>query len=622
MNKLHPYLFALTGVLIGGLIGFTASPGGKPAPFEPAPALEAPELQPPPPAPRLPATEPQPAEFDGEIRGLVRLESGHGLPGVEIRATPLLERADLPAASPEHELRAFAEHRLRELSMLSSAVSGADGSYRLTGLDSSLHYRLEAAREGYTFRAERAGLVTHYRVGSELDFFGVAAALVTAQVLMPDGSQAHAATIGISSLSGERRTPWYWTRRNTRHPVPLGTWQLQASAGDARGYRSEPVSISVNPGKAVESVIIQLRGRHGIVGRAIPPVGVADVLLRVQLAREVDGVFRRSETPDGAVRRQLGLFSRSGWTFDFLDLEPGRYRVELVLNDEILDSREVEVSDSVVDVLLTAPEPDINDYVVVHVSGPEGPISRGLDLSISVPNSRTTGGRALNRGNGEYWLPRRESSFAGDGGSYIINVGSPKYGRRSVEHDRHDRRPVTIVFDKATYLNVEIVGLAENEHREHLHVTIYRPGGRAQRGSSTGVGSGDPPFGPRRFGPLEPGPYTIELYAFEGRFSKFPLATMDVVVTPGENHVRFTPPELYSFTVFVPEEYRSEPNRVTVVQLSTRQWAITDAERGSEEFEARFLPAGDYNLWLPRVGSMKVSVPADHNRRIIFLPEP
>lgn len=607
MNKLLPCLLAFAGIIAGLAVGYIASssreaPRAANALPAPAPAQPAPRRHP-------SATEPRdaPPVLEGTITGSVSTGAPDvaPVPDVEIFAVPLLEE---PAGV--ETIAAYVERR-RALERVTR--SDREGRFTLSGLDPARVYAIEPARDGLAFQLEGAQ-VEYFPVGSNLSFVATVTAQLTLRVTLPDGSPPAAAHVRLEADAGHSPRQWYWTPAQATEPVPAGQWRLQVSAGPRGEYKSETITLALSAG-GTESLDVPLRGVPGIHGRVVPAIGVEDAM-ELQIFHEVDGRFE-----PGPSHR---LWARQAWRFQFNDLSPGRHRLSLWFGNHEVERRDVTIVDDIVRLEFVMPEPDVNDYVVVSVSGPDGPISQGLNLSLSVIGEQPVRDRRierpLNRGNGDYWLRRREADFSGSGGSYRIFVESMIYGQRNVEYGRHDRHPVAIVFEEATYLNVEIVGLAEHEHREHLHVAIYRPGRRAQRGSSTGVRRDDPPFGPRRFGPLEPGEYVVELFAQDGsRGAELVLTTLQTNVTPGENRIRLHPPELYAFVVVVPEEF-SERASMSVNRVGDSFSISLGASSEAAELEARLVPAGEYRVIRHGVGEMRVSLPADAGRRVLFQP--
>lgn len=611
MKKLLPYLCALAGVLVGAIIGYAAAPEAEKPQPQPA-AIERPAVPQRQPAP---VAKPEPIQHDGQISGRVLTADGKPLAGVQIRATPMTEDG-LTGATPEQELRALAEARL----LARAAASEDDGSFALTEIDPARHYSLEARLDGWSFRIE--GQQQAFSAGSEVEFTATTSALLRVSLRLPDGRAPHIGRIILMrDREADSRQFWTWTPFNTEYALTPGEWSLEIAAGEFHEFVAKPRTVSITPGKPIEPLEIQLEALHGIVGRVIPAAGMGDARLAVRLLQEVRGEFVNPQGAEGrSVQPQVIL--GMGWRFQFIGLNPGRYRLELLQDETAIDGWDVTLDNGTFSVELRAPEPDPNEYIVVRVSGPEGPIIRGLQFVLMVVQGTRTssgGSRTIDRGDGEFWLSRLDSRFTGDDGWYVVRIQSRRYGDRDFRYERADRSPLEVVLEPPAFVVVEIVGFDEHPQKSEFSVHVAPMDESDSRLSNRIPGEGT--GATRRFGPLEPGEY-VALFNIEQR-ERWATITLDkktVNAAPGDNTVRFTAPPLYSVTIEIPEQYSN--NQISILDaVSYAQHGSTDGQAESEHTFDR-LPPGEYVVMANPAGVMRVSLPQADGQRILFQPLP
>jgi hypothetical protein len=418
----------------------------------------------------------------GEITGTVRFTGGLVLGGVQITATPHFASETLPNnPTLEQEVRAEALRLLREQAGAVVARSDSGGQYRLMGLADDTWYTLRTELAGHEITAVGGREGSVYSTGATVDFLAKAAVPIIVDVRMPDGLQAATAQIGFQNVNDRKSGMpyWYWTPGSPTRAVPPGEWKLFPRGGNYNEGASEPVPITVVAGEAHPVVVIRLTPMPGIVGVIRVP-GVADHQTQtdVELLRQIDGQWMdtrpgRNPARSDRTREVHGLF-RGVIQFSFLDLEAGQYRLRVSLAGAEALTHDVTVTDKVERLELTLGAPDRDEFVVVRVTGPDGPINDGVHFTVVAKPARARGFSrvsAIGRGDGEHWIARTEIKKL-NGDEYTIHVQSQGLGNRSVEFDPETREVIEIAFDSPAFVTVEIVGYEGHPNRAELFGSI------------------------------------------------------------------------------------------------------------------------------------------------------
>lgn len=666
MTRWLPVLTAVIGLVFGAAAGYvafaTAGPelptthsdrDAAPVPVAPTSQVEGGDA-----AAAQPATKPQgddsppvtdltawlaglgvkiEAEGEGRISGGVKLVNGLALADARIHATPHLEPPTVADdQAPEAHLEAWVRHRARQMALERTVHTDSAGRYELTGLQPGLVYALSAERKGYDIQRAGRGLVTHFSPGSEVHFVAKAAERVTVMMRLPDGTIPNRGRISISEDVDKPPSVgfWHWNPATTSRAFEPGAWRLEFRAGDEDEYGAEPQSLRVVAGETPPVIQVQLSAQPAIIGRVNPPPGIIESRLVVHVLKQVDGKYEEvtsGETEVPAMRRQqelrATLHAFQGWHFKFLALTPGDYRLELLFVEKVLTTLDVKVGDGITRVELTPPDFEERDFIVAQVTGPEGRITDGLNfslVSVSGNSRRTASAGVLNRGEGVYWILREETRFKdANEGWFEVQVRSRLLGSRTARYERTDTHVLEFWFVEPAVLTVTIVGFDNHHQKDQLQVSIGAPGAggpspmdfvRSGRGTAALTAK-------RQFGPLEPGEYEISLVVSDDDpFNALVLERRIVKLVSGQNLAELTPPELYAFTVEIPEEYHGK-TQVTVKNAADSSYRVT--QRKSEpEFVASNLKAGDYLIWANGVGQMSVSLPAVNGQRVVFKPLP
>lgn len=638
MKRLVPLFAAAGGLLAGGLLGWVLGAPGPAAPVVSAPVeilAPAPPVDPPEPLP----ADPEPDSFaalieaapavaaraTGEIRGSVLLLNGRPLPGVEIRAVP-----HLPAAL-HHELADHAARIALRHAGARATRTDANGEYVLNDLDGELFYSVSASLRGYDIRtAGRLGAAMEfYPVGYELHFVANDAVVVRLDVRLPDGRQAARAQIGCSGENQPGQTSfWYWTPTEPTRAFEPGEWQLTFRAGESNEYTCEPVMLELKHGEPFPTRTIQLASAPGVIGTVTVPADGPRIPLSVELQIEQGGEYTRvnmnSRRPGERNPARVNTW-RGAAAYEFFDIEPGRYRVVLMMFDKPVESRDVEVTNTVVRADFTLPEPDIKDFIVVRVTGPDGPVTENVRFNLSERRGGSRSGRSAQAmlRDSEHWLPRPERRM--EGSTFTLDVRAGGLGNKSQEFDPETTNVIDVYFGAPAFITVEILGFEQHPQRENLMQHVWKSGTEFSlwslimpaRMSSVPIDQSK-----RRHGPFEPGSYEIGLFVqTQQRVDALPLERRTVTLLPGENHATLTAPQLYSFVVVIPQQFQG---RQIIVQNSEdpglripqNDWAL-----GAEEFKAENLKAGEYIVSMSDVGEMTVSLPAADGRRVEFQPK-
>lgn len=574
-------------------------------------------------------------EGEGKISGAVKLMSGLALAGARIHATPHLEPpAVTDGQAPEAAFEGWVRHRARQMALERTVLTDSAGRYELSGLQPGLAYMLSAELRGYDIQRAGGGSTTYFSPGSEVHFVAKAAERVTVELRLPDGTIPNRGRVSISE--DVDKPPgvgfWHWNPAATSRAFEPGAWRLEFRAGDDDEYGAESQSLRIVAGEAPPVIRVQLSAQPAIIGRVNPPPGITESRLVVHLLKQVDGKYEEvtsGETDVPAMRRQQGLRATlhafQGWSFKFLALTPGDYRLDLLFSEKLLTTLDVKVGDRIARVEITPPQFDIRDFIVAQVTGPEGRITDGLSFSLVVASEnsrRSTSAGVVHQGDGVYWILRDDSRFKdASEGWFEVQVRSRQFGSRTARYERSDTHVLEFWFVEPAVLTVTIVGFDDHKQKVQLQVSIDRPGAegpssmdflRSGRGSAALTAK-------RQFGPLEPGDYEIWLAVRdEGAFDALVLERKVVKLVSGENLAELTPPELYAFTIEIPEEYQGK-TQVTVKSAADSSYRVSQ-RRSDPEFVASNLKAGDYLIWANGVGQMSVSLPAVNGQRVVFKP--
>lgn len=277
-------IFLLLALLVGGVCGYVvrhaANPlGALPPPFlpeSPEPRLDQPfpESDPAPEYPPVPRGAAPPADAvsgRGVVTGRVRTADGDPLAGVVVRADLSLPRRAnqriTTGVPPEPDvgemIQRMADQERFRREVRREAVTGADGSYMLSGL-AEQRYLIRAYLRGFTITPEEGGSRAA-GPGETCNFRAKRVAEFLAQVLLPDGTAPEVAWFHFES--GGRRELRSWRPGDPVILLGPGTWRASVSAGTMREYELAGLSLTITEDEEGLFETFQLRIRPGITGR-------------------------------------------------------------------------------------------------------------------------------------------------------------------------------------------------------------------------------------------------------------------------------------------------------------------------------------------------------------------
>ncbi len=661
MNRSRLLLFAVGGLALGVLVGWALAPKAAPrsqsdpvqdtsadTPQQPAEPEVPAESQPvdqegpteatPPDAPDVAALlaslKADAYLTDGEITGGVWLQSGEPLPGVQIRATPYVAADNLPPdASLVEEVKAYAQRTLSEQAGAATAQTNAQGEYRLSGLDSRHVYRLEATLKGYHIKqVGRTGLpIDYHGPGSEVKFTALEVAWISADVRLPDGRPAESARILLSedNQRAQASATWNWTPADPSFACRPGAWTLRARAGEYREFTGDPVSIRLVAGQEHPTLVMHLKPSPTIAGTVSVPHGQdAQTRVGVALFKQEGGEYQRLSLPRGAANDPnyfVGPLWQQKAVFRFLDLEAGNYRLDFLVDGEQVAERFVELTDGLELVHVEAPVPDASAYLVVHVTGPNGPVQERVWFSVEVRRNNgrgSSGVRPQIHGPGQYWIPRSEIRRE-TGATYTLEVRSTDLGTLSRNFDPDSEDVLKFEFAAPAFVNLTVVGYDDHPSRESLRA-LARPVDDTSDPTDSlfhRMRHDDTPQVPRRLGPLGPGEYIVELLLGTRRLPyPMQLDSRTLHLVSGDNDVELTAHRLQSLTVTIPKDYRS--TQLRILNLGDPRVHEHQRTMGVAEYTFENLKPGRYELLERGSGSMRVEIPAGTSPTVVFQPQP
>lgn len=261
-----------------------------------------------------------------EISGMVRTASGSPIPGTPIEAGKA--RPEGLGADARSGLVLSMRRLQRVIEPPPRSISGADGSFRLTGLDRG-RYRLVARLPGYTARES----------ADEIEINGQSVTGV--EVVLEPGASIRGTVTGLQSSEMATVEILAWGDVLFRSATPdteggfelealaPGMWQLMASAGDRRSLVE---SLTLEPGATGASVELRFEPGHRLTGQVLiagEPAsdGFVTALLKGQLGR----------------KNRLRTRTDHQGRFDIEGLPPGTYELEFGHREGILEEQSLDL---------------------------------------------------------------------------------------------------------------------------------------------------------------------------------------------------------------------------------------------------------------------------------------
>lgn len=555
---------------------------------------------------------PQVGLGSGRIAGTVRDEEGNGVASVTVRAVRVFDQPPRnddgsPPATPDLEAAVgeFVHDFQRRAMTTVEAVTDSDGKYVLEGLAANAEYTLRAYLVEHEVRPAGSSPKYRFRPGETADWIARSVASLRVDVLLPDGRRPDSALIHCKR--GNETSTRMWNQGRPEIRLVPGRYELSATAKDGpEEFKADAVGYEVSPGRNERTAVFRLRGSPGIRGEVRFKNGMKFRTARVYALRFA------GDTPPS--EEQLSKRGKETWvwfgeggdkSYAFQDLPPGRYLVGVGARRGILFHTEVaDVGNRMTTCDLEVTRIDPEDYVVLHVFGPNGEPVTDLDIDTSYETSTSSssgGGTWARRDDGAYIVFHHGHDFE-DGGTYKIEATSKEYGRKSVSYKRGETHELEIHFRAAAQMEVEVRGFAD-----HPHATSFTFALIAKDDDSPVQSKAPDATGALTLGPLETGEYELVTYVSEEAHERIVAERQAVTLRPGTNRITVALPRLYPLTIMA--------DAGTQLLLSR----IDDAERGrmakkcNDNGRAAFaaLPAGRYQIlsWGPGGGQMEVTLP-------------
>lgn len=560
-----------------------------------------------------------PPAGDGVISGHITLESGAGVAGVEVvaKAFPPGESSDDTKGDLAEAVRRYIYRNKWQRASLRSAATGADGSYVLKGIDPRLKYTIGTSKPGYEFSYRRYQY--GFAAGDRADFRATPVAEVAFEVPMPDGSPAAAAEVDGHTDDRNYHRSMNVSGGSWKGTLKPGTWEFTASSGRFGQYRSDTLVASITHGTGTRNIELRLKARPGVAGELKVPPEFDDEGVFVFLQSDPP-----SEVPETVTNMHRWLrdfpYDENDWTFRFIDVEPGRYRLLATMEMQVVAWRDVTVDDGLVEVDLTVPAPERSDFIVVRATGPDGEDLDNVRFNLGINEGRGGDGvtvDAVRRPDSTWWIRRREPYGIDDAGRrtapeewwYEITAVSPEFGQLTQRFEPDDTHVLEFQFQKPARVTLTVDNHNDHKWHDNLHWSVVKPQAGGQVGHYRIEGDAEDRHAnasPFTFGPFQPGDMDIVLTAkIDNQRHQWYRRT--VALRSGVNAFSALVPE--TFPLHVRASSLDGARRLEVLGSGRRFIARArprDAEDGVISF--RHLPAGDYIL-RTESGEMEVRVP-------------
>jgi hypothetical protein len=631
-NRLTIPLVALLALAVGLAVGYFVGAGDGEDTKTPPPVLIAP-TQPDPAAPPPvldPLAQPEAnkpntvaeliaaAEIppvpsgDVEYTGTVSTISGAPIPGVTVTARPSFpnppnSRSVTPEDRVRHEL---ARAKWGQLATR-TAVTDAEGRYKLTGLADKTGYTLSAEADGWEFsrRDPRApaGTVEHH-------FVGTAMTRIEVSVRLPDGSSPKDAVISYRSAARVRDRTGYARDGIGDIRLSPGEWTIHATSDDwrdsRRRFRSEPVTLLVEEGKAAGPVELVLKPTPSIRGSITLPAGFVrpSLTVRIQAGPPSEPPGRRVEDVKGALDGFIAT-EHEQITYELHDVPPGRHRVLLSASGILLAWGDVTTTGEDLTYDLQVQRPGHDDYIVVRVYGPDGLLLPDAEVDLTVHTQHINSGRnalKLVADDGSIWIERYDPD--GTAEWYELRISHSAHGEFEARYEASSREVLEVRLERPAFLTLTVPNWDELREKYALSWELVP---KSDSGSTTLLRDQRQQTSPIKLGPVSPGTHELRLRLEYGNWDSVNLVSREVVLVAGNNEITESVPELHALTIRV-EDAENAPD----VDLQGNGFDL-DLEFRKGVCVVKFLPAGTYAL-VTRTGEMVVSVAGD--QEIVFSP--
>lgn len=566
------------------------------------------------------------------VVGTVHAEAGTPMAGVIVRATPSIwtpravDAAKIGRAAPPRDtfkswVAEQAEEFAREEARTVEAISDATGRFVLEGLPEG-RFNLKAYLDGWIFE-KPANLRAPY--SGDLELQGIEVFDVAIRVENPDGSLSAECEVEADPLdSGRDDETFTWTPEKTELRLPAGNWEFQArrraldhpTATRTIIARSEEVKSSFGPGGQSEPVVLVLEPRTTLVGRLMFDQKPDDD----RWYRVVTSPIDDGETKASVEKKLKKEPKHDDWTrdtFTFSNLEPGAWLVGVLAPDswddpeaEFLVLEEHTFVEGINEVEFQLEAESEQDLLIVDVTGPDKAPLAGCSFAVHVKDENGTdsdGLSSIKAHGGRYELNRRSAKGtferAEKGGALTLFCRHKMFGDVNVPIAAN-ATSASLAFEAIGYLEITVTGWERLEDR--LSISVRRADKERRHYSPE---QDDKEDGWWRYGPMQPGRYTVRMSARTQRWDWNSLGEREVDVTAGTSYMTFDLPALHEFTVHVPNG--EEGNNVSLRSIGKEKRRRYN-QRLEESLSAKFenVEPGEYLLRVTgQKGMMHVTVP-------------
>ncbi|MCG3135554.1 MAG: hypothetical protein HMLKMBBP_03261 [Planctomycetes bacterium] len=571
------------------------------------------------------------SEGDGVIRGSCRTADGAPAAGVEVILTVQQPQAwrDEAFARPldqlaiEDRVRRFVRDQRFLDATRRRVVTGPDGTFAFDALADG-EYFVSANSDTHNF--SRGGRGGPWKPGAVVDLVAGGEAALLLDVRLPDGTQPASAQVNLRQTSSSWGTGW--TASQPRIWVAPGTWTVAVTGGQDGRYSAELGEVVVSHERQAAALVVQLKGRVGIAGRAKRPSGWTSLPCNWHTQPLPPGADEPADSELVAAmqgrsamhRFGVGGTESSNETQTFWDLAPGRHLLACAFDGGPVARRVVEVKDSLVEVELEVGPPAADRLLEVTVTAQDGTPARTVTFAFERTtdewSERYQASRAVSRGPGAWTVIRpvpgqRTQSSGGkrrpkadEGRWWLVANGAGATARADVT----GRSGATIRLESPMHVVAAVTGLPPGRSWAIMPMRVETGGGLTSTGGSTTFKSGETP----RIGPLEPGEYELVVSASgSGRgFSGASVASARVTVTSGDANVAIAVPPLHTVRIDGGKDLAGNHAFVSRKTSGTSHFGGTSAELDTEgRATLPDLPEGEYNVHLGSGRAFTIRIP-------------